>query len=113
MQTGMRNALAVTQIAIAIVLLIGASLMTKSLWALMHVAPGFRSQGIVTARLSLPRSRYPDNRRIAAFEEELVGRLRARPGVQSVGFATYLPLSGMDNAWSFDIEGRPPLPVGV
>jgi putative ABC transport system permease protein len=103
----------VTQLAIAIVLLIGAGLMAKSLWALMHVAPGFRSQGIVTARLSLPRSRYPDNRRIAAFEEELVGRLRGRPGVQSAGFATYLPLSGMDNAWSFDIEGRPPLPVGV
>jgi putative ABC transport system permease protein len=112
-QSGLRNALAVTQLAIAIVLLIGAGLMAKSLWALMHVAPGFRSQGIVTARLSLPRSRYPDNRRIAAFEEELVGRLRGRPGVQSAGFATYLPLSGMDNAWSFDIEGRPPLPVGV
>ena len=59
MQTGVRNALAVTQIAIAIVLLIGASLMAKSLWALMHVAPGFRSQGLLTARLSLPRSRYP------------------------------------------------------
>jgi putative ABC transport system permease protein len=112
-QSGLRNALAVTQMAIAIVLLIGAGLMSKSLWALMHVAPGFRSQGILTARLSLPGTRYPDNRRIAAFEEELVDRLRGRPGVQSAGFATYLPLSGTDNGWSFVIEGRPPLPVGV
>jgi putative ABC transport system permease protein len=113
MQSGVRNALAVTQIAIAIVLLIGAGLMTKSLWALMHVAPGFRSQGILTARLSLPRSRYPDNRRIAAFEEALSERLRGRSGVQSAGFATYLPLSGMDNGWGFVVEGRPPLPIGV
>jgi putative ABC transport system permease protein len=112
-QSGVRNALAVTQIAIAIVLLIGAGLMTKSLWALMHVAPGFRSQGILTARLSLPRSRYPDNRRIAAFEEALSERLRGRSGVQSAGFATYLPLSGMDNGWGFVVEGRPPLPIGV
>jgi predicted permease len=113
MQSGVRNALAVTQIAIAIVLLIGAGLMTKSLWALMHVAPGFRSQGILTARLSLPRSRYPDNRRIAAFEEALSERLRGRSGVQCAGFATYLPLSGMDNGWGFVVDGRPPLPIGV
>jgi putative ABC transport system permease protein len=113
MQSGVRNALAVTQIAIAIVLLIGAGLMTKSLWVLMHVAPGFRSQGVLTARLFLPRSRYPDNRRVAAFEEELLDRLRGRPGVQSAGFATYLPLSGTDNPWGFVVEGRPPLPIGV
>jgi predicted permease len=112
-QSGLHNALAVTQIAIAIVLLVGAGLMTKSLWALRHVAPGFRSEGILTARLSLPRSRYPDNRRIALFEQELVNRLRGTPGVQSAGFATYLPLSGTDNGWSFVIEGRPPLPIGV
>jgi putative ABC transport system permease protein len=112
-QSSLRNALVVAQIAIAIMLLIGAGLMTKSLWALMHVEPGFRSQGILTARLLLPPGRYADNRRIAMFEEELRDRLRGRPGVQSAGFATYLPLSGMDNGWSFTVDGRPPLPVGV
>ena len=86
--------------------------MAKSFWALMHVAPGFRSESILTARLSLPRSRYPDNPKIAAFERELLERLRDRPGIQSAGFATYLPLSGSDNGWAFFIEGRPPLPVG-
>src|SRR5262249_3810100 len=60
-QSGLRNALVVAQIAIAIMLLIGAGLMTKSLWALMHVDPGFRSQGILTARLLLPQGRYADN----------------------------------------------------
>jgi putative ABC transport system permease protein len=112
-QSGLRNGLAVAQIAIAIILLIGAGLMAKSFWALMHVAPGFRAENILTARLSLPRSRYPNNRRIGAFEQELLERLRGRPGVQSAGFTTYLPLSGSDNGWAFFIEGRPPLPVGI
>jgi predicted permease len=110
---GLRNGLAVAQIAIAIVLLIGAGLMTKSLWTLMHIAPGFRPDNILTARLSLPRSRYPDDRRIAAFERELLDTLTRKPGVQSAGLATYVPLNGSDNAWSFVIEGRPPLPVGM
>jgi predicted permease len=112
-QTRLRSGLAVAQIAIAITLLIGAGLMVKSLWALMHVAPGFRSESVLTARLSVPRSRYPDNHRIAVFERELGERLQGRPGVTSAGFTTYLPLSGLENSWSFVIEGRPPLPVGT
>ena len=110
---GLRNGLAVAQIAIAIVLLVGAGLMAKSFLALSHVAPGFRSEGVLTARLSLPRARYPDNRRIGAFERELLDTLKSKPGVQSAGLATYLPLSGTDNGWAFFIEGRPPLPIGV
>ena len=113
MQTRLRSGLTVAQIAIAIILLIGAGLMAKSLWALMRVAPGFRSENILTARLSLPQSRYPDNRKIAALEGELLENLRRRPGVQSAGFATYIPLSGFDNGWDFLIEGRPPLPPGT
>jgi putative ABC transport system permease protein len=112
-QTRLRSGLAVTQIAVAIILLIGAGLMAKSFWALVHVAPGFRSESVLTARLSLPRSRYPDNRKIGAFERELLESLQGRPGIQSAGLATYIPLSGSDNGWSVFIEGRPPLPVGI
>ena len=113
MQTRLRSGLAVAQIAIAIVLLIGAGLMVKSLWALVHVAPGFRSDSILTARLSLPRSRYADNAKIGALEQTLLESLHARPGIKSAGFATYVPLSGLDNAWNFVIEGHPPLPTGT
>jgi putative ABC transport system permease protein len=112
-QSVLRRFLAVSQIAIAIVLLIGAGLMAKSFWALVHVPPGFRTEDILTARLSLPKSHYPDNRRIAAFERQVLEDLRGRPGIQSAGFATYLPLSGSDNGWAFFIEGQPPLPVGT
>src|SRR5262249_61877155 len=111
MQACVRSGLAVAEIAVAIILLIGAGLMAKSFWALMRVAPGFRSENILTARLSLPGSRYPDNRRIAALEGEVLESLHARPGVQSAGFATYVPLSSLDNDWAFLIEARPPLPV--
>jgi putative ABC transport system permease protein len=112
-QSVLRSFLAVSQIATAIVLLIGAGLMAKSFWALIHVPPGFRTENILTARLSLPKSHYPDNRRIAAFERQVLEALHSRPGIQSAGFATYLPLSGSDNGWAFFIEGRPPLPVGT
>ena len=112
-QTRLRSGLAVAQIAIAITLLIGAGLMLKSFWTLMHVAPGFRSDSILTARLSLPGSRYADNGKIAAFERVLRENLHGRPGIQSAGFATYVPLGGLDNGSSFLIEGRRPLPVGT
>jgi putative ABC transport system permease protein len=112
-QPVLRNVLGVSQIAIAIVLLIAAGLMAKSFWALIHVPPGFRTENILTARLSLPKSHYPDNRRIAAFERQVLDALHGRPGIQSAGFATYLPLSGSDNGWAFFIEGQPPLPVGT
>jgi len=112
-QSLLRNGLAVAQIAIALMLLIGTGLMVRSFVKLIHVAPGLRSEGILTARLSLPRSRYPDNHRIAVFERELLERLAGSRGTQSAGFTTYLPLSGSDNGWSFVIEGRPPLPTGI
>jgi putative ABC transport system permease protein len=112
-QSRLRSVLAASQIAIATVLLIGAALIGKSFFTLLHVPPGFRSQDVVTARLSLPGARYPDNGVIAAFEEQVLDALEAKPGIQSAGFATYLPLSGSDNGWSFFIEGQAPLPVGV
>src|SRR5262249_30807880 len=112
-RSGMRSGLAVAQIVIAIVLLIGAGLMAKRFLALVHVAPGFRSAHIVTARLALPRSTYPDNRRIEAFELDVLENLRGARGTQSAGFTTSLPLSGSDNGWAFFVEDAPPLPVGV
>jgi putative ABC transport system permease protein len=53
------------------------------------------------------------HRRISAFQRELLARVRGIPGVQSAAFTAYLPLSGIENTWAFDIEGRPPKPPGV
>ena len=116
----LRSALIVGQVALALVLLIGAGLMTRSLWRLLAVAPGFRTERILTARLSLP-PRYTNgyqygtgrHTEISTFQRALLERVRAIPGVQSAAFTAYLPLSGVDNTWSFDVEGRPPNPPGV
>ena len=115
----LRGSLVVGQVAMALVLLAGAGLMAKSLWRLLEVPPGFRTEHVLTARLSLP-PQYTNgfkfgtgmHRAISAFQRRLLDRVRAIPGVQSAAFAAYLPLSGVDNSWSFGIEGRPPKPPG-
>jgi putative ABC transport system permease protein len=119
-QSRLRSALIVGQVAIALVLLTGASLMTRSLWALLRVSPGFRTEQILTARLSLP-PRYTNGNvfgtgqhpRISLFQGALLERVQGMPGVQSAAFTAYLPLGGTDNSWAFDIEGRPAKPPGV
>jgi putative ABC transport system permease protein len=109
----LRSALVVAQVAVTLVLLVGAGLLAKSLWALVHVPTGFRPDHVLTARVTLPRARYTDAPRVAAFQHALFERLRGLPSVLSAGATAYLPLSGDDNGWAFFIEGRPPLPVGV
>jgi putative ABC transport system permease protein len=119
-QSRLRGARIVGQVAVALVLLSGAGLMTKSLWTLLRVSPGFQTGHILTARLSLP-PRYANgyrfgsgqHRQISAFQRELLERVRRIPALQSAAFTAYLPLSGTDNYWAFNIEGRPPKPVGV
>jgi putative ABC transport system permease protein len=115
----LRGSLVVGQVAMALVLLAGAGLMAKSLWKLLEVPPGFRTEHVLTARLSLP-PHYTNgfkfgtgmHREISAYQQRLLERVRAIPGVQSAAFAAYLPLSGVDNSWSFEIAGRPPKPPG-
>ncbi len=119
-QSRLRSALVIGQVAIALVLLTGAGLMIKSFWTLLSVSPGFQTEHILTARLSLP-PQYTNgsvfgvgqHRRISAFQRELLDRVRGIPGVISAAFTAYLPLSGTESSWAFDIEGRPPRPVGV
>ncbi len=119
-QSRLRSALIVGQVSIALVLLVGAGLMTKSLRALLQVSPGFQTEHILTARISLP-PRYANgykfgtaaHRQISVFQRELADRVRSIPGVQSAAFTSHLPLAGTNNDWSFFIEGRPPNPRGV
>lgn len=119
-QSRLRGALIIGQVAITLVLLIGAGLMTKSFWTLLQVSPGFQTGHLLTARLSLPpqylngyKFGTGEHRRISAFQRELLERVHNIPGVQSAAFTAYLPLSGTDNSWAFDIEGRPAKPAGV
>jgi putative ABC transport system permease protein len=101
-QSRLRSAIIIGQVAVALVLLVGAGLMTKSFWMLLRVSPGFRTEHILTARLSLlPQYRNGNvfgigqHRRISAFQRELVGRVRGIPGVQSAAFTAYLTLKAV------------------
>ena len=105
--TRTRSALVVAQVALSLVLLVGAGLMLKSFARLINVSPGFNPEQVLTARLSLPSSKYATPAAKRAFQDELLRRVRALPGVRSATAATYLPFTGMAAASSFWIEGRP------
>lgn len=104
-----RGLLVVSELAIAVVLLIGAGLLIKSLWLLQNVDPGLRPQNILTFDTVLPESRYPTEKQ-AQFFQDLNKRLAVLPGVQSVSSIYPLPLSGDRFSISFQIEGRPVAP---
>jgi predicted permease len=89
---GLRNAVAVTQVALAFVLLIGSGLMFRSFLALQHVNPGFDPENLLTFQLQSGGQSTPEQR--AAFQQNIRDRLTAIPGVVSVGVARPLPLAG-------------------
>jgi putative ABC transport system permease protein len=108
---GSRSVLTIAEIALALVVLVGAGLAIKSLVRLMGVQPGFDPHNVLKANLALPQARYKSDQQVAAFYERLLDRLRALPGVESASAAAYLPLQGNPSS-SVYIEGQP-LPKNV
>jgi putative ABC transport system permease protein len=108
-----RNALVVLEVALALVLLVGAGLITKSFMRLQQVDIGFNPDKALTVSVSLPKTKYPEQHQRAAFFEQLIEKVKSLPGVQSVGATALLPLSYEDLIGSFVIQGRAPLPPGT
>ena len=102
----LRSLLVISEMAMALILLIGAALMIQSFLRLRHVSPGFTSDNVLTMEVSLPRNSYPRERR-AAFFQQLIERAQSLPGAQVVAAAKHLPLSGDNMNFAFDVEGRP------
>lgn len=93
-----QNLLAVSQIALALVLLVASGLMLRSFQMLRNVDPGFRSpENVVTVRLNIPFQEVPANADVAAMYEAIVHGIEAIPGVSSVGLATAIPMDGSNN----------------
>lgn len=105
-----RSALVVAEIAIALTLLIGAGLLMRSFVVLQSVDPGFSPVSVLTGRIGLPQTTYPKREQVTLFYDQLLERLKALPGVQSVAFASSVPMTGVDSDTSFIIEGRPAPP---
>jgi putative ABC transport system permease protein len=101
-----RGMLVTVEVALSLVLLVGAGLMIRSLFLLNSVSPGFEPRGVLTAAVSLPERRYPEGEQKIRFFDELVRRARALPGVESAGANTNLPLGGGGNNWPVQIAGR-------
>ncbi len=108
-----RNVLVAAQVALALVLLVGAGLMVRSFVHMMSVDPGIDPQGVLTARLDLPESVYPDVHATARFAQQALERVRAVPGVQSAGVVSLLPLSGNSSTSAHSIEDHPLPPGGL
>jgi len=92
-----RNVLVVSEVAVALVLLVGSALLVRSFAGLNAVNPGFDPRGLLAARIRLTPARYATTSRQRAFFDDLVARLRTRPGVDAVTLADGLPLSGTVN----------------
>jgi putative ABC transport system permease protein len=103
----MRNALVMAEVALALILLICASLLLQSFARLGRVDTGMRTERLFTASIGLPEAAYPKPQNVIAFFDRLMPRIRAIPGVESAAAVWPLPLSGSINASSFDIEENP------
>jgi putative ABC transport system permease protein len=102
-----RRILVVSQVALAVVLLIAAGLLLKSFARVLSVPAGFDGDHVLTARVSAPAARYPGLAEVSGFFTRLNEQLASIPGVTQVGASSGLPLAVASGDWSFDIEGRP------
>ncbi|HEU5312630.1 MAG TPA: ABC transporter permease [Candidatus Udaeobacter sp.] len=109
----LRNSLVVAEIALALVLLVGAGLLLKSFVRLQNVDPGFDPKNVVTMEVSLPVAKYPRGKPVSDFYAELVRRVGMLPGVEAAAITTILPLSGTNSDSSFFIEGSEPARMKV
>ena len=111
LRRGVRNALVVAEISLAIVVLVGAGLLIRSFQRLQQVNPGFEPRGVLAMQVSLPNSKYPDQPKRAQFAGQMLEQVRALPGVKSAAVTSVLPMSNSNQSGSIRREGQQ-LPPG-
>ena len=108
-----RRFLVAGEVALAVVVCVGAGLMVQTVWRLAHVDLGFRPEGVLTMRTSLPdTANYRGFPARNNFYQGVLERVQALPGVVSAGYTTFLPLTNRGGTSGFVVEGAPPLPPG-
>ena len=106
-----RRSLVTLEVALCVVLVLGAALMLRSFARLLSVDPGFRPSNVMMAGVSLPDRAYANPARVEAFYSGLMMRLRSVPGIRAVSAASGVPLWSDAGVWDFEVDGRPrPLP---
>jgi putative ABC transport system permease protein len=106
-RASLRNLLVISEVAICLVLLIGAGLLIKSFVRLLEINPGFNPEGVVTVNLAPPRAKYPQPEQARAFFQQVIERAKELPGVESASLVNMLPLEGSNQSITFRVEGRP------
>jgi putative ABC transport system permease protein len=104
-----RSALVVSEVALSLVLLVGAGLMIRSFAKLNQIDPGFKPAQVATLGVTLLRSKYPEDEQVAQTYSQILERSASAPGVLSAAATSYLPVTGSNESDSFTIEGRPPI----
>ncbi|MGH9881211.1 MAG: ABC transporter permease, partial [Pyrinomonadaceae bacterium] len=107
----LRSTFVVVELAVALILLVGAGLLIKTFWKLRSVEPGFKTDHLLTMRVELPETRYKEVSKQTRFRNQMLDEINSLPGVQAA-IVSELPLSGDSLNHDFLIEGRPPIPVG-
>ncbi len=108
----LRGSLVVFEVALSLVLLVGAGLLVRSFLALVKTNPGFNPDNLLTMNLVLPVAKYKDDPQRAAFYSDLVQRVKAVPGVETAAAVNYIPLGGSNSSDHFLVEGVPEPPPG-
>ena len=104
----LRRSLVAVEVALSVALAIGAGLMLRSFEHLVAVDPGFRPDGLVSARVTLPAASYRDPAQVEAFYASLISRVDALPGVSSASAGSTIPMWSGAGTWDFGVEGEPP-----
>ena len=103
-----RGALVVSQVALALMLLTGAGLLLKSFWKLQQTSPGFQTENVLAAGVSLNITEYGDVARRTQFYQQALGRVTNLPGVEAAAAVSHLPFGGRTMQWDVRVEGRAP-----
>jgi putative ABC transport system permease protein len=107
-----RNAVVVSEVALALMVLIGTGLLVRSFVGLLAVEPGFNPANVLTMTISLPESKYPEGQQKITFFQHLLQCVDTLPGVASAGLVSHLPLAGRSLNADFTVEGRSLLSSG-
>jgi putative ABC transport system permease protein len=102
-----RNVLVVSEVALSLMLLIGAGLMIRSLWILQNSNPGFDPDHVVTMLVSIPQNKFPEPGQEVSYFNRVLDGVRVLPGVQAAGLIDAMPLSDDGSHQPISIEGRP------
>jgi putative ABC transport system permease protein len=108
----MRSALIVSEVALSLMLLVGAGLLINSFWRLLHTDAGFDPQGVLALDIPLSRTTYSKPEQRSAAFQQLIGRMKTLRGVRDVSVVSNVPLSDFDVELSFQVEGRAPYKRG-